>query len=144
VAPDRYMTALDAQTGRVVWRSQNKALRVRESMGLSADKSLVYVKTMDGQVVGISTRADSMQVSWKSALQLPYELSPSAIVENKGIVYVPTHSGLAAALDRKTGKVLWQHKISNGLLNPIMPFTNNRVVVSAMDGKLTCLEYRPE
>lgn len=142
VAPDRYMTALDARTGEVVWRTQNKELRVRESLGISADKSLAYVKTMDGQVVGISTKAPDMQVAWKSELQLPYELNPSAIVENKGIVYVPTHSGLACALDRKTGKVLWQHKISNALLNPIMPLSGNKVVVSAMDGKLSCLKYR--
>ncbi|MGV3641902.1 MAG: hypothetical protein ACO1NZ_15360 [Adhaeribacter sp.] len=45
-------------------------------------------------------------------------------------------------MDRKTGKVLWQHKISNALLNPIMPLSAKRVVISAMDGKLSCLEYR--
>ena len=123
------LTAHDARTGQVVWRRQNKELRVRESLGLSAGKSLAYVKTMVGQVVGISTKAPGMQVAWQSALQLPYALNPSAIVESKGIVYVPTHSGLACALDRKSGKVLWQHKISNALLNPIMPLSGKRVVV---------------
>jgi len=72
---------------------------------------------------------------------LPYELDPAAIIENKGVILVPTHAGLACAVDRKSGKVLWQYKISNCLLNPIMPINKNTVLVSAMDGKLTCLEY---
>jgi outer membrane protein assembly factor BamB len=141
VAPDRYMTSFSASTGNVVWRKQIKDVRVRESMGLSTDSSLVYVKTMDGQLHGVSTTADSMQLAWKSELQLPYEISPSAIVEAGNIVYVPSHSGLASAIDRKTGKVLWKYKISNSLLNPLMPVGKNQVVVSSMDGTIMCLSF---
>ncbi|NEU08836.1 PQQ-binding-like beta-propeller repeat protein [Flavihumibacter sp. R14] len=141
VAPDRYMTALDASSGKLAWRKQMQGFRVRESMGLSKDGSLVFVKTMDGQVQGVSTTADTMQMAWRSELQLPYELSPSALVENDGVVYVPSHSGLASAIDRKTGKVLWKYKISNSLLNPLMPAGKNRVIVSSMDGTITCLSY---
>ncbi len=141
VAPDRYMTALDAETGKEIWREQKKDIRVRESMGISADGKLAYVKTMDGQLYGISTSADSMQVAWKSELQLPYELAPSAIVESNGVVYVPSHSGMVSAIDRNSGKVLWKHKSSNSLMNPVMPLGKNKVVVSTMDGKVTCLEY---
>jgi outer membrane protein assembly factor BamB len=97
VAPDRYMTAFEASTGKVIWRKQEPKIRVRESMGVSSDGSLIYVKTMDGNLLGISSLADSMQVAWKSTLQLPYELCPSAIVEDKGVVFVPTHSGIAKA-----------------------------------------------
>jgi len=144
VAPDRYMTALQAGTGEVVWRKQMKDVRVRESMGISADKALVYVKTMDGELYGVSTAADSMQLAWQADLQLPYELAPSAIVEHNKIVYVPSHSGLASAVNRETGEVLWQHKSSNSLMNPIMPLDKRRIVLSTMDGKITCLEFSPE
>lgn len=141
VAPDRYMTAFNARTGEVIWRTQMKNVRVRESMGLSEDKSLVFVKTMDGELYGISTTASQMDLTWKADLKLPYELTPSAIVENRGMVYVPSHSGLASAVERKTGKVLWQYKTSNCLMNPIMPLDRNKVIVSTMDGKVACLEY---
>ena len=144
VAPDRYMTSLDASTGKVIWRKQMSDIRVRESMGLSSDSSLVYVKTMDGQLYGVSTTADSMLLSWKSSLQLPYELAPSAIVESDEIVYVPSHSGMACAIDRRSGKVLWKYKISNCLVNMIMPIKRNKVVVSTMDGKIACLKYSPK
>lgn len=144
VAPDRFMTSLNATTGEVIWRKKMDNIRVRESMGLSADKSLVYVKTMDGELLGVSTAADTMQISWESALKLPYELAPSAIVEHEGVVYVPSHSGMASAIERKSGRVLWKYKVSNGLMNPAMPLDKRRVVVSTMDGKIACLEYEAQ
>lgn len=143
VAPDRFMTSLDATTGEVVWREQLKEGRVRESMGISEDGKLVYVKTMDGQVYGVSTAANTLQADWKSKLQLPYELAPSAIVEYNKVVFVPSHAGMVSALDRESGEVLWKYKSSNSLMNPVMPLGKNRVVVSTMDGKIACLEYLP-
>ncbi|QEM10758.1 PQQ-binding-like beta-propeller repeat protein [Mucilaginibacter rubeus] len=139
VAPDQYMTSLDAATGKVLWREKMRGKRVRESMGISADSALVYVKIMDGQLLGISTKGDSMQIAWTANLQLPYELCPSAIVEDAGVVYVPTHSGIAYAVDRNNGNVLWKYKVSNCLVNPILPYKNT-VYVSTTDGKVDALQ----
>lgn len=142
VAPDRYMTALDAESGKVIWRQQKKDFRVRESMGISKDGSLVYVKTMDGEVFGVSTIADTLHVGLTTSLKLPYELSPSEIVENHGLIYVPSNSGLATAIDRKSGRVEWQYKSSNALVNPMLPFGKKSVLMSTMDGKIVCLDYQ--
>ena len=139
VAPDRYMTALDARTGVEVWRKKIDSIRVRESMGLSEDGKLVYVKTMDGQVLGVSTTADTMQIDWQSALQLPYELTPSAIAASDGQVFVPSHSGLVSGLDAASGAVAWQYKVSNAMVNPMLPLKRRQLVVSTMDGKVVCL-----
>ncbi|MGN6247272.1 MAG: outer membrane protein assembly factor BamB family protein, partial [Ginsengibacter sp.] len=65
VAPDRYMTVFDANTGDVIWRKKNPKYRVRESMGLSKDSSLVYAKTMEGELIGVSTSLPDMQITWK-------------------------------------------------------------------------------
>lgn len=142
VAPDRFMTALDAKTGAVIWREKKDSIRVRESIGLSGDGNKVYVKTMDGEVLGISTSANFMDVVWKSSLKLPYELTPSAIAEMDGTVFVPNHNGLVSALDAKTGAVSWQYKISNAMINPITPFKKNKVLLSSMDGSIYCLGYQ--
>ncbi len=141
VAPDRYMTALDARTGAELWRQHVDTLRVRESMGLAADSQFVYVKTMDGNVYGMSTTADSMEIAWTSELQLPYELAPSAIATNGRKVFVPSHSGLLSAVDRQAGDVVWQYKISNGMINPILPLGRRHVVASTMDGKIVKLRF---
>jgi outer membrane protein assembly factor BamB len=142
VAPDRYMTAFDANTGKVLWRKQAPDLRVRESMGLSTDSSLVFVKTMEGDVYGISTSADTMQAAWKSEVSLGYEICPTAIVEKNNMVFVPTGSGVVVALDRPSGKVLWKHKTSNGLVTNLLPVGDNQVLVTTMDGKISLLQFR--
>jgi outer membrane protein assembly factor BamB len=141
VAPDRYMTALNAKDGSVIWRKQIPGMRVRESMGLSKDSSLVYVKTMDGEVHGISTTANDMTSIWKSEVALGYEISPTAIVENAGIVFVPTQSGTTVALDRNDGKILWKHKTSNGLVTNLLPIAKNQILVTTMDGKVSLLKF---
>src|SRR5699024_10008048 len=119
----------------------HKTKRVRESMGVSEDSTLIYVKTMEGEVYGVSTLADSMKISWRSDAELGYEICPTPIIEENGFVFVPTQSGLICALNRATGKVIWQHKVSNCLVSSITPLDNNRVVVSTMDGRVTCLAY---
>jgi outer membrane protein assembly factor BamB/predicted MPP superfamily phosphohydrolase len=141
VAPDRYMTALNAGNGKEIWRKQMPDLRVRESMGLSSDSSLVFVKTMEGNVFGISTSADTMQTAWKSEVALGYEICPTAIVENNNIVFVPTQSGVTVALNRNSGKVLWKHKTSNGLITNLLPISDTQILVTTMDGKISLLKF---
>jgi outer membrane protein assembly factor BamB len=135
------MTALDANSGTVVWRKQMPEIRVRESMGLSNDSTVVYVKTMEGNVLGISTTASDMQAAWKSEVSLGYEICPTAIVENDNLVYVPTQSGVTVALDRQSGKVLWKHKTSNCLVTNLLPINKNQLLVTTMDGKVSLLKF---
>ncbi len=139
VAPDNVMTAFDALSGKVLWRKRAPKLRVRESMGLSADSALVYVKTMDGALIGVSTTAPDLQIDWQSPVQLGYELSPTALLESDGVLYVPTHSGTVWAIDRKEGKLLWRYKASNCMVNGILPLGEQELVINTMDGKLTCV-----
>ena len=142
VAPDRYMTALDAESGKVIWRKLDAANRVRESIGISADSSLVYAKTMDGFVIGVSTTADEMQIVWKCESQLGYELAPTPIVESRGIVFIPSDKGVVTAARRTDGKVLWKYKISNSLVTSILPVGKNEIVVTTMDGKISLLKFQ--
>ena len=140
VAPDRFMTVLDAQNGNVIWRKKDHDERVRESMGLSSDSSLVYAKTMEGKLIGVSTSLPDMQIPWHSDVGLNYEIAPTAIVEYKNIIYVPSNSGVVVAVNRD-GSILWKHKISNCLITCIVPVSKNKVIATTMDGKVTCLEF---
>lgn len=140
VAPDRIMTVFNAENGTVVWRKGNPKWKVRESMGLSSDSTLVYTKTMQGELCGFSTTSDTMQLAWHPDVQLGYEICPSPIVEKNNIVYLPTGSGLVVAVSRQSGKVLWKYKVSNCLVNGILALDEHTVIVSTMDGKITSLQ----
>ena len=112
-------------------------------MGLSKDSSLIYAKTMQGELIGISTSEPEMKIIWKSNTQLNYEIAPTAIVEFQNVIYVPSNSGIVIAVNRSDGSILWKHKISNALITNITPVSKNKIIVTTMDGKVTCLEYKP-
>jgi outer membrane protein assembly factor BamB len=110
-------------------------------MGLSADSSLVYVKTMQGKLLGISTNGVIPVISWASDVELGYELDPAPVIEQNGIIYVPSDKGLAAGVDRVTGKILWLHKTAHSLLNTVRPDPQDkhRLFITSADGKISCL-----
>jgi len=141
VAPDEYMTALQAKTGNVIWRTKMDSIPVRGSMGLSKDSSLVFVKTTDGELYGISTSSNKMVPSLSVKLHLGTDMSDAPITENKDVIYVPSNWGLVSSVDGTTGKLLWQYKISNCNVTSVMPFNNNKVIVSTVDGKVSCLQF---
>jgi outer membrane protein assembly factor BamB/calcineurin-like phosphoesterase family protein len=140
VAPDRYMTKLNAETGKMMWKKTWENNRVRESMGMSKDSSLIFAKTMQGNLIGVKTNADTAFIAWQTPIVFGYELNPSVIIEKKGVVYALSDKGVIAAFDRKTGEVKWIHKVSNSLVNDLKFLNNNECIVSTMDGKLVRLK----
>lgn len=103
--------------------------------------SEVFIKTMEGRLYGIATRADSLQLRWQSPVEMGYELDPAAAVERDQVIYVPTHSGVTYAIHAKDHSLLWKFKLSNCLINAVLPAGNKQVLVSTMDGKLALLRY---
>lgn len=140
-SPDRYMTVLDERTGEVIWRHNDPENRVRESIGISEDGNTVYAKTMDGSVLAIDATQPERKVKWiSSGENMGYELTPTPLVEQNGVVYAPTDKGLIYAYRASDGQFLWKYRVSNGLINMILPDKENELYVSAMDGKLVKLK----
>lgn len=140
-SPDRFMTVLDERSGEVVWRHNDPENRVRESIGISEDGNTVYAKTMDGRILAIDATLPSRQVKWISTgEQMGYELTPTPLVEKNGVLFVPTDKGLIYAYRASDGVFMWKYRISNGLINMILPTDNDELYVSAMDGRLVKLK----
>ncbi len=140
-SPDRYMTVLDEQTGELIWRYNDPENRVRESIGISEDGRTVYAKTMDGNILAIDATVSERKIKWiSSGEDMGYELTPTPVVEKDGVVYVPTDKGLIYAYRASDGAFLWKYRISNGLINMILPTDKGELYVSAMDGKLVKLK----
>jgi len=140
VAPDRHMTAFDAANGKEIWDSGKHSCR--ESIGLSGNKKLVYIKNMtEGNVDAFYTNADTQQLAWESKADLGYEIAPTSIVGQGNLIFIPTASGIICAIDRTKHLVIWKYKLSNSLITGILPVTYHKILVTSMDGKVACLDY---
>lgn len=140
VAPDRRMTALDAETGKEIWDSGKWSCR--ESIGISKDKKEVYIKNMtEGNVMAFDTKADSQTVVWSCEAGLGYEIAPSPVTTDGRLLFVPTTTGLVHAIDVKTHQTVWKYQVSEALVNHILPFGKKQILVTTLDGKVACLAY---
>lgn len=125
-APDRVMTAIDAETGKTIWRT--KESMVRETIGLSADETKVYSKTMQDSVVCYSTLGSEPKRLWITNVGYGYDHAASMPVEKAGVVFGSTKNGLIFALEGITGKLLWKHKVGNSLIGTVYPLSATECV----------------
>jgi outer membrane protein assembly factor BamB len=138
--PQRAMTAVDLRSGETVWRTFRS--QVRETIGLSEDGERVYSKTMNDSIVCYSALTDTPEQVWASNVGFGYEHAPSMPLEKEGVVYGSTKEGLIFALEAKTGKVLWKHKIGNSLINTVVPLSGKEVLFTATSGEVGLLKMK--
>ena len=138
--PQRAMTAIEIETGNTVWRTFQSM--VRETIGLSEDGERIYSKTMNDSIVCYSTKGSHPHELWASNVGFGYEHAPSMQVEKDGIVFGSTKEGLIFALEAKTGKVLWKHKIGNSLISTVVPLSGNRILFTATGGEVGLLKFK--
>lgn len=138
--PRRVMTAVNAADGTTVWST--KQSMVRETIGLSQDHERIYSKTMNDSLVCYSATANEPQEIWATAVGFGYEHGPSMPVEKEGVVYGSTKEGLIFALEAKTGKLLWKHKVGNSLISTVVPIGKKRVLITATSGEAGLLTWK--
>ena len=138
--PQRAMTAIEIETGNTVGRTFPSM--VRETIGLSEDGERIYSKTMNDSIVCYSTKGSHPHELWASNVGFGYEHAPSMQVEKDGIVFGSTKEGLIFALEAKTGKVLWKHKIGNSLISTVVPLSGNRILFTATGGEAGLLKFK--
>ena len=138
VAPDRKMTAVDSKTGTQIWRTGDWV--VRESIGISGDGRRVYARSMNDAFYAFDTRAESPVKVWETNAGFGYDINSAMLVEKEGVVFYGTKNGLLFALDGLTGRILWQHKIGNGILNTPVPLSAHRVLLTNFDGEMVLVE----
>ena len=138
--PQRAMTAVNLQNGETVWRTFRS--QVRETIGLSEDGERVYSKTMNDSIVCYSTLTNTPEQVWASNVGFGYEHAPSMPQEKDGVVYGSTKEGLLFALEAKTGKIIWKHKIGNSLINTVVPLNGREVLFTATSGEVGLIRMK--
>jgi outer membrane protein assembly factor BamB/predicted phosphodiesterase len=140
VAPDRYISAIDLETGKTLWR--NNEATVRESIGISIDGKYVYGKTMNDWVVAFPTSREKQQVAWKVNCGFGYEHVPSMLIEKDNTVVFGTKSGRVYAIDPVKQEKKWVFKIDNSMVNTVNMLSGKQIIAATMDGKVTLLEVK--
>lgn len=131
-APDRVMTAINIETGETVWRT--KESMVRETIGLSEDHLRIYSKTMQDSVVCYSALGNEPQKIWSQNVSYGYDHAPSMPVKKNNVVFGSTKNGIIFALDAKTGKMEWKHKVGNSLVNTVVPINGQSCIFTSSEG----------
>jgi outer membrane protein assembly factor BamB len=139
VAPDRYLSAIDAKTGQTLWRTNQST--VRESIGSSEDGKLIYGKTMQDTIVAFYTNKEKPNVAWKFYAGFGYEHTPSMLFEKNGNLFFGTKNGVVYALSALTNpRTSWAYKIDNSMVNTINVINELNIVAATMDGKVVLLQ----
>ena len=101
--------ALDARTGRLIWRYQRAARRGGKNRGLAVYERKIYFGTTDAYLVALEARTGS--VLWETKMpgaSVLYQGGAPLVVNNKVLVGLYGTSGFVDAYDAETGAPLWR------------------------------------
>ena len=134
VAPDRVTTAIDRKTGVELWREKNDN-KVRESLGRSVDGKVAYAKTMDGELVAMST-GDNYQELWKVDLGFGYEHAPCIVLEHDGYIYCGSRRGVLAVVNAATHELEFTYRLGSSEVNGFDVDERGDIYCSLIEGTI--------
>ncbi|MBK7630399.1 MAG: PQQ-binding-like beta-propeller repeat protein [Ignavibacteriales bacterium] len=137
-APDRKLTAINIETGNQLWRTAK--YKVRETVGLSEDGEKLFIRTMNDSILALPVSEKLKEPLWVTNCGFGYDISSAQIVEKDGVIFYPTKNGMIYSLDSESGKIIWQHKISNGFVNTVTPINNHQIITTDFDGKVKLIK----
>lgn len=118
---DNRIYGLDATDGSRKWVYEriNPALTLRSSVGVVVDSGAIYAGFAGGKMVAI--RADNGKLLWEATVAQPRGVTEieriaditSLPVVDGALVYAVAYQGKIAAVDRRTGRVVWNRDISS-------------------------------
>ncbi len=145
-AGDSHIYGLDAADGTKKWVYERTipALSLRSSAGIVIDGGAVYAGFAGGKMVAI--RSDNGKTIWEAVVARPKGVTEieriaditSLPVVNGPIVYAVAYQGRVAAIDRLSGKVIWNREISS---YSGMSFDEEKLYISHALGSLYSLHY---
>lgn len=134
VAPDRYMTAIDFDSGKTIWRSNR--YMVRECIGISEDQKTIYAKTMQDTVIACFSWETEPQMKWIVHAGFGYDIDPSMLIEKDGVLYFGTQHGFIYAMDAENGNLNWRYRVGVAQIHTVVPVNDFQVVATDMDGRI--------
>lgn len=143
---DSRIFGLDAADGKRKWvyERATPALTLRSAAGVVLDGGAAYVGFAGGKLVAI--KADDGKVLWEAAVAQPKgsteieriaDITSLPVVDGR-LVYAVAYQGRVAAIDRMSGRVLWNRDISS---YTGMSAEDGRVFVTHSGGAVYAVDY---
>lgn len=136
-APDRTLNAIDINTGNILWRTAK--YEVRETLGISGNGEMIFIRTMNDSIIALPANREISDPVWITNAGFGYDISSAQIIEKDGIIFYPTKTGELYALNSKTGKILWIHKLSSGYINTVTALASDKIISTGFDGVIKLL-----
>ena len=134
VAPDRVTTCINRSSGEQLWREKNDN-KVRESLGHRADGKVAYAKTMDGELVAMST-GDNYELLWKVDLGFGYEHAPCIVLEHEGFIYCGSRRGMLAVVNADTHELVFTYPMGTSEVNGFEVDEKGDIYCSLIEGTI--------
>lgn len=112
VSMDRYLYAIDPQTGALRWQSQDLGGPMVSHPAVSED-GLIYVSTFGNEVIAISE--ENQEIAWRFSTADWAWASP---VVDGDQLYASDLTGTLYALDAQTGQLNWQLQPGGIIVSP--------------------------
>ncbi len=138
--PDKYVSAIDINSGKTLWRTN--AYNSWESIGISNDKTKIFIKSVSDFVQCISVSDTSHNLVWKADLDLGTDTNPTTILERDNRVYVASKKGFVFALNSNNGEIIWKAFLGTARVNNLEFTDNNALIATNMDGKVFLIKER--
>ncbi len=143
---DSHIYGINANDGSRKWVYDRAApsLTLRSSAGLVVDSGAVYAGFAGGKLIAL--RADNGKLLWEASVAQPKGVTEieriaditSLPVVDGPLIYAVAYQGRIAAVDRLSGRVVWNRDISSltGL-----NVEDGRIFVSHASGSIYALDY---
>ena len=134
--PEKIIYAIDLRLGLTNW--YNKDFAAWESIGLSVNKNFLYLKSIDGKfhIIPIDnpSKADTYEIGFS------IDTMPTTPLEYKSKILINTKDGdLYSIYPKKYYQKIF-HLGTSRMHSPQI-FSNNKILISNMDGKIILFEY---
>lgn len=141
VTPQRFLTILDIESGKTLFRTSK--WKIRESMGKSEDGKWFYGKTMDGELVRVPlsddlelTEENVIKQSTVLDLKLGYEHNPAPIIEKNNKIYIGSRKGEVIIVDASKFEIINQLTLGSSSINGFTVDENGQVWASLIEGSI--------
>lgn len=128
---DKVLRGINKDTGQQIW---SRTVTCGLSGGVAADSTTVYFSGQDGYMYALNIETGSER--WKTGLG--YHIFTDACIFLDSLVLAGNSMGSVAALNRRTGELVWNDTMSGLLLGPaasesIAVFTSEAGAAGAWD-----------